>query len=79
MRSQSASASSRWFVLIQDRLPASLQPPDVAPQRVAGFDVDAERRLIEDQQLRIVDERPSEGQPALEPPKATRPDLRPAL
>src|SRR5262249_25612407 len=43
------------------------EPADVAPERVARLDVDAERRLVEDQEVRVVEERPAEREAPPEP------------
>ena len=48
----------------QHRRAQAVQAPDVAPEIEPQFEVDAGRRLVEDQQPRLVHQRPREQQPA---------------
>ena len=49
--------------------PLLLEPVEAVPQEVAGLGVEAGGRLVEDQQLRLGDEGPGDGEPALHPPR----------
>ena len=51
----------------EDRQAAGVERPQKRPELQALFDVDAGRRLVEDEELRLVDERARERQPALLP------------
>src|SRR5829696_4415433 len=53
----------------QDGEPAVVELPDVAPQLVAQLHVHPGRRLVEEEHLRIVHERPGEEHPPLHPPR----------
>src|SRR5215216_3609935 len=62
--------SLRLFQVVrgeQDGEPITIQLPDVAPQLVAQLHVHPGRRLVEEEHLRVVHERPGEQNPPLHP------------
>src|SRR5215204_2773369 len=53
----------------QDGHPPTIELPDIAPQLVAQLHVYARRRLVQEQHLRVVHERPGEQHAPLHPPR----------
>ena len=53
----------------EDREPVGVERAQPVPELEAQLDVDAGRRLVENQQLRLVDQRARQRQPALLPPE----------
>src|SRR5205823_9074206 len=52
----------------EERLAGSLEPAQTLPDEMSGLRVESRRRLVEHEQLGIVDERASNQQAALHPP-----------
>src|SRR5215212_11949511 len=61
----------------QDGHPPTIELPDIAPQLVAQLHVHARRRLVQEQHLRIVHERPGKQHAPLQPPGERVGPLRP--
>ena len=64
-RSQSWSASSRYCVVRKTVVPVPVDPAQLLPDRQPAGRVEAGGRLVEEQDLGLVDERRGEVEPAL--------------